>query len=123
MSEIVIDRKTYKIMRYIYLHNGASLAKIGKKFKKDGVTTATYLCPAQYAMYSEQEGKYTFDISSTSYDGMVYLTAKGNQYVENRISCFAQWIVSTLISFIALIISFIALFTAGNNEIIVHLIK
>jgi len=73
MSEIVIDRKTYKIMRYIYLHNGASLAKIGKKFKKDGVTTATYLCPAQYAMYSEQEGKYTFDICNTKGIGIQFV--------------------------------------------------
>lgn len=120
---VVIDKKTYKVMRYIYRHHEISLNKIGEKFGEDGIASALYLCPKHLAAYRDNAGILTFDITHTSSDGLIGLTVPGNKYIEDRSSSFIKWCIPTLISILALITSVAALIASMSNELTIHLIQ
>ncbi len=119
----IIDKQCYKIMKYIYKHKEISMGKLRKKFKRDGADYALYLCPAHYATYRDTTGKLTYDISSTSHDGLIGLTPIGNKYIEDRRDNFIKWIIPTLISILALVTSVAALIASMSNDITVYLAK
>lgn len=119
----VIDKATYKIMKYIYRHHEVTLGKIREKFGDEGLAIATYLCPEKFAVYRTENKQFTYDITHTSADGTILLTIAGNKYVEDRMSSFTQWMIPIAISLFALAISAISLVLSFNNEIFVHLIK
>lgn len=122
-SPIVIDRKTYKVMRYLYFHDDVSIAKIKKKYKTKGFMSLVYLSGSPYIAHSKESGKFTYGVDKDASSGIVSLTIQGRFYVESRIYHFFQWFVPTLISLVALLISALALFAGFNNELFVHLLK
>lgn len=108
-NPVIIDKSTYKIMRYMYKHQNVTLSKIRKKFGTDGISHALFLCPAHYAVYRTLEGEYTYNISHTCGSGAISLTALGNEYVERRRNSFLMWAITTEISFLALLVSVVSL--------------
>jgi hypothetical protein len=119
----IIDKQCYKIMKYIYRHKEVTIGELREKFGKDKADYILYLCPAHYAAYRDVTGKLTYDISSTSHDGLIGLTPNGNKYIEDRRDSFIKWIIPTLISILALVTSVSALITSMSNEITVYLAK
>lgn len=120
---VVIDKGTYKVLKYLYRHKEIALSKIREKYGEDGMIAAMYLCPKQFAAYRDESGHLTFDISVTSTSGSIGLTPLGKKYVEDHVANFTKWIIPTLISVLALITSVAALIASMGNEITVHLIK
>ena len=105
----VIDKKTFKVMKYIYHKHEVSLGKIAKHLGNDAVSSATYLCPQHYAAYRDENKQLTFDITHTSYKGSIGLTPLGNKYVEDRRESFVKWFVPLITSSISVAISMMAL--------------
>lgn len=104
-TPIIIDKQTYKIMRYVYHHHEVKLHKIHKKFGREGIACLSMLVSAKYALCKTPNGSYTFDVSSIDSNGSFGLVSPGNEYVENRRRSFMQWFVPTFISLLALMIS------------------
>lgn len=104
----VIDRKTFRVMKYLHRKYEIKLEHIEKKFDEDGRIAALYLCPQHYAAYRDENG-ITFDISSTSSEGYIGLTPLGNKYVEDRSESFVKWFVPLITSSISVAISMLAL--------------
>lgn len=119
----IIDKQRYKVMKYIYRYKEVPLGKIRKKYGENGFISAIYLCPEHYAAYRDTTGRLTYDISSTSYDGLITLTPLGNKYIEDRQDSFIKWVIPTFISVLALITSIAALIASMSNEITVYLAK
>lgn len=115
-APIIIDKHTYRIMRYVYRHHEVKLHKIRKKFGRDGIVCLSMLVSAHYALYKDPDGTYTFDTSSIDPNGSFGLVLPGNKYVENRRQSFMQWFVPTFISLLALIISVASLFYSPNDS-------
>ena len=109
MSEpIVIDKYTYKIMKYLYRHEGVSTEVILKKYGSKGFVSVVHLVGSKLACvrYDEQ---YSYTINETV-PSFYFLTINGNAYVENRRTSSFRWLLTTFISLIALSVSICALF-------------
>lgn len=120
---IIIDKNTYKLMKYVYRHQEVSLASLERKFGDDSSVAVCYLCSMEYGAYRRPDKTLTYDTSVLDSRGFFGLTIPGNQYVESRSLSFTKWIVPTIISVLALIASVAALIASMGNEIIVHLVK
>ncbi len=105
----IIDANTYKIMKYIYRKHEVKLHRVARKYGEEAATIALYLCPEKYAVYRDENGTLTFDISNTSQYGSIGLTPLGNKYVEDRRESFVKWFVPLVTSSISVAISIIAL--------------
>ena len=126
-NPIVIDRSTYKFMRYVYFHSEVRLCKLYKKFDHNDsrdvvVPSIMALCGAKFGAYRRPDGSLTFDYSNISFDGSFGLTPEGNKYVEDHMTSSFQWMSTTLISFSARILSLISLIASFSNEIFVHIV-
>lgn len=108
----IIDKNTFKVMKYIYRKQEVKLSCISKKFGEDAIIFALYLCPSQYAAYRNEDKTLTFDISHTSSEGSIGLTPLGNKYVEDRCESFVKWLLPLIISSISVAISLMALATS-----------
>ncbi len=111
-TPFIIDKDTYKVMKYLYRHKEIKLYKIEKRFNSEMLCSALYLCPQQYAAYRDESGHLTFDITNTSTNGSIGLTPLGNKYVEDRNESFIKWFVPLVTSSISVAISMIALATS-----------
>jgi len=124
-NDIVIDNKTYKMMKYLYRKNEAKISTLQKKFKDDA-RSLPYLCDYKYALYRKPDGTLTFESSSIHHDGTLGLTPLGNKYVENKRETFIQWFVPILISCLSAVISLMAIaisIFSNSHEIFVHIVK
>lgn len=114
---IYFDRKTLSILAYIQKKHdrGASWKELQGKFGEDCANP--YLLESftveLYTATKDADGKWlTFD---EKWDGVArgemrsYCTPKGNELLERRQFDFWKWIIPTLISVAALIVSFIGL--------------
>lgn len=108
-TEIIITKQLYKIMKYIYSHNEVTLGKLQKKFKNCTSSDFLYLIDCHYAAYKDENKLWTYDITHTSHTGIIGLTLPGEKYVEDKRSQSLQWAFTTLIAFISMLISFLAL--------------
>ena len=114
---VVIDRRTFKLMKYVYRHDHVSLSVLDKRFGKkiDSVSAIiSYLCHSHYGAYRSPGKSWTFDTSYMEDRGYFGLTIEGNKYVEDRIFSFLNWYLSTVISILAVLISFIALIMSAS---------
>lgn len=105
----IIDKNTYKVMKYIYHKHEVKLFKITEKFGDDVTAASLYLCTHQYAAYRDEAKMLTYDISHTSSEGSIGLTPLGNKYVEDRQEAFIKWFVPLVTSSISVAISLMAL--------------
>ena len=107
--EIVVTKQLHKILRYIYRRKEVSLGTLQKKFKKCAVSDFLYLIDCHYAAYKGENKLWTYDTTHTSHTGIIGLTLPGEKYVEDKRSQTLQWVFTTLIAFISMLISFFAL--------------
>ena len=106
-NPVVVDKRTYKVMKYLYRHEGTSLDFIRKKFGIEGFRSSIHLVGSHLACVSE-DNNYSYDYNGKSAT-LIYLTIDGNAYVENRRSGSRRWFITTLISLMALATSIIAI--------------
>lgn len=122
--EMVLDKRTFKIMRYIYRKHEASYKELSDKFNDDDLSILSVLCDSLYAMYRPPKGSPTKDTSTLHLDGIFALTPPGNRLVEDRIRTNIQLIAPIIVSIVSLLVSITSLVIAvifQNNEFIVHL--
>lgn len=122
--EMVLDKRTFKIMRYIYRKHEASYKELSDKFNDDDLSILSVLCDSLYAMYRPPKGAPTKDTSTLHLDGIFALTPPGNRLVEDRIRTNIQLIAPIIVSIVSLLVSITSLVIAvifQNNEFIVHL--
>lgn len=124
-NDIIIDKKMFKMMKYLYKKNDAKISVLHKKFKDDA-RLLPYLCDYKYALYKKPDGTLTFESSHIHRDGTLGLTPLGNKYVENKRETFLQWFVPILISCLSAVISLLAIAISifcNSQEIFVHIVK
>lgn len=124
----VIDKDTYKIMKYIYRHKETTISRLTRKFKNidDVDAIAIGLCQSKYAAYRDLDNSLHFEVFSYSDRGSVVLTPLGNKYIQDRRLSFMQWFVPVMCSIISVFVSIIALIISlanANNELFIHLIQ
>lgn len=125
-SPFVIDKETYKIMRYLYRKKLVSSKKLIKKFGFNGYTAVSWLCAQYYAAFREENQTITFSPPGPSgHNGYFGLTPRGKKYIEDSVESQMKWIIPTMISILSLAISFSTLLLTvfGRSELWVHLIK
>lgn len=105
----IIDKQTFKIMKFIYHKHEVKLSLIAKKFGDGAVPISLSLCIPQYAAYCGKDKLWTYDTVHTSFDGSIGLTPLGNKYVEDRLEAFVKWFVPLVTSSISVAISMMAL--------------
>ena len=108
-TEIVITKHTYKILSYIYRRKEVSLGKLQKRFKKASIADFLYLVDCHYACYKDENVFWTYKTDRTTSTGIIALTPPGEKYVEEKRLASMQWLSTTLIAFISMLISFLAL--------------
>lgn len=119
-----ITKATYKIMKYLYFHKGVSVDTLERARGDFALDHASYLCRHEFAVYRNSDGNYSYDASAISFDGSFTLTLAGEQYVENKLSSFYRWLIPTIISLTALILSIVSLINSVSPlEVFVHLIE
>ena len=125
-SPFVIDKETYKIMRYLYRQKVVSSQKLIKKFGFDGYTTVAWLCSEHYAAYKEGNSPITYSPPGPNgHDGYFGLTPLGKKYIEDSVESQMKWMIPAMISILSLAISFSTLLLTifGKNEFWVHLTR
>ena len=119
-----ITKATYKIMKYLYFHKDVSVETLERACGDMASYHASYLCRREFAVYRESNGNYSYDASSISFNGSFMLTLAGEQYVENKLSSFYRWLIPTIISLTALVLSIVSLINSiGPLEVFVRLIE
>lgn len=109
-TECIIDKKLFKTMLYIYRKHGATLETLSRKFGEEECASALNLCRNRYAIYQPGEGSPpTFDISNTSYKGSLYLSRAGNKYIETYLTDTYRWIITSVISILAIIAAILSI--------------
>lgn len=115
-SLIYFDRKTLKILSYIRRRGkkGATWDKLQQKFGNDAANPYLLesLSSELYTVTKDQTGKWiSFD---RDWDHVIhgsfrsYCTPKGKELLERRSFDFWKFIIPTVISVVALVVSFIA---------------
>lgn len=125
-EKIVIDKTTYKIMKYLYKHGETLYSTISKKFGEDNATAINSLCQFHYTAHRKEDKTLSYDTSIIYEKSRFGLTPKGNKFVEDRretkVITFTPIFVS-IVSICVSIISLIISITARTPEIFVHLLK
>lgn len=125
-QEIIIDKMTYKIMKYLYGKSGVLFSEIQRKFGEDNACLVFLLCDAGYAAHRRPDGSVTQDTFTVFPTSKFALLVPGTKRVESiRESKIIRWTpillsgISVFVSLIALIISICSM----NSEIIVRILN
>lgn len=108
-NNIVIDKTTYKIMKYLYGKRGVKIEKIRKKFGEDNCLLVCELCRGKYAALRDSKGNYTQDTSYFPDYFDVCLLVLGNKYIEDHKNSTATRITPIFLSAVSVIVSIIGL--------------
>ena len=125
-SPFVIDKKTYKLVKYVYRRKMVSVQQLLKKgYTFDDITTLAWLCEEKYAAYKPPAKRLTFTVPKPEPDGCFGLTPLGKKYVEDSINTSFKWILPAILSFLSIAISFSTLLLTlfGKSELWIHLMK
>ena len=112
---IYIDKKTLKILRYIKRSkdNGVSWGTLRKKFGEETAdsTLLSALSKEEYTATKNEKGEWVYpdEFKIVGDDFRSFTLPKANQIIERECFDFWKWIIPTLISVAALIISALAL--------------
>ena len=125
-EKIVIDKTTYKIMKYLYKHGETLYSTISKKFGEDNATAINSLCQFQYAAHRKEDKSLSYDTSTIYEKSRFGLTPKGNKFVEDRQESKVVTFTPIFLSIVSICVSIISLIisiTSRNPEIFVHLLE
>lgn len=125
-NEIIIDKTTYKIMKYLYGKKYVEFPKIEKKFGEENAQLVRELIRGKYAVHIHCDGKLSLDTFDLGYTSKIALIVPGNKYVEDRRASTVIRITPIFVSIVSVIVSIISLvisITLSNSEIVVHLLK
>ena len=125
-NEIIIDNKTYKIMKYLYGKKGVHFSDIQKKFGEDESMMVRELCRGKYAAIRLPDGTLTQETSFLPYNCQVCLLVPGNKYVEDRRASSIVRMVPILVSIASLLVSILSIVIStlsNRSELFVHLLK
>lgn len=115
-EDIVIDKKMFKVMKYIYRRNEVSISKLKNHFPAKGndnvVPLILVMCSKNLAMLRMSNRVLTYDVHYLDQATSVGLTPEGNKYVEDRRESLLKWVIPIVISVLSLTLSFISLFVA-----------
>ena len=105
--EIYIDKHTRSVMRFIKRQGGCSVIAVYKKFSGESTQLLKDLTKAGYLVYKNVDGtvRHADSPFNAKAEDSVFLSPKGNKYLEDRFDRLWQWLVPTLISVTALAIS------------------
>ena len=113
---VVFDKKTLRILKYIRNHNkhGVTWTKLQKKFGEDdaNIFLLEALNKELYVVTKNTEGQWIdFNQQQFYMDSkfVSFATPKANEMIERKCFDFWKWIIPTLISVVALLISILAL--------------
>ena len=126
MNEIIIDNKTYKIMKYLYGKKEVRYHDIEEKFGEDDAMLVCELIRGKYAAQRLPNGALSQDSFFLSYESKISLLVPGNKYVEDRRASNAIRTIPIFVSVASVIVSIIGLIisiASSNSEIFVHLLK
>lgn len=114
---VVFDKKTLGILKYIHNRskNGVTWATLQKKFGEDdaNIFLLEALNKEQYLVTKDIEGQWIdFDQPQLIMDSrfVSFATPKANEMIERKYYDFWKWMIPTVISVVALLISILALF-------------
>ena len=125
-NDIIIDKTTYKIMKYLYGKKYVDFSKIEKKFGEENAQLVRELVRGKYAVHIHCDGKFSQDTFDLGCMSKIALIIPGNKYVEDRRMSTVIRITPIFVSIVFVIISIISLYisvTSNNSEVIVHLLK
>lgn len=110
---IYFDRKSLSILKYIKRRGdrGASWGKIREKYGDDAVSGFLESLSIELYIVTKNEKGAWVDFEKWNHvilDSFIsYSTSKGNELIEKRCFNFWKWVIPTLISIVALAVSFI----------------
>lgn len=116
--EIYFDKQRVKMLKHLYRNQkrGVSLGTLQKQFG-DTADTFVLICLFQelYIVFKDENGNF-LNLNRTPWPTFkpsfrVFITPRGNAFLEERCYNFWRWIIPTLISIAALIISFFSLWS------------
>lgn len=125
---IAFDKKTFRTLKKIYKSgdNGMIWGNLRKNFDDGLHELLLLLNKEEYIAIQDEHGKWLpcTHHSPTKDNFRAFCTPKGREFVEQREVTFRRWIVPTIISICALVISIITLLYAifGNSVIKVILL-
>ncbi|MDU6307304.1 MAG: hypothetical protein E6579_11640 [Clostridium sp.] len=107
---IYFDRKTLLILWCIKRSgdNGVTWGYLRKKYGEDDANSFLLesLSKELYTVTKDQNGEWISEWNTAIYDSFrSFCTAKGNEILEKRLFDFWKWIIPTLISVAALVVS------------------
>lgn len=109
------DRMCLRILRYIRRKNGATEGALRDKFGDEANSFFLIdLTREMYLLAQDNKGNFvTFQDGnfSTAFDFTYFITPKTRELMEKRSFDFWKWVIPTLISTTALVISALALIT------------
>ena len=123
---VYFDKKTLKLLKYIYKHPKVSHDKLKSKFKdtinwKLEDSLADFVNDT-YVTVIDKDGEphYYFDLPYDDNLNFRYFTdSKGQEFVDSRIYNFWKWTIPIFISVLSLIISVATLlFSQFGNDVI-----
>lgn len=107
--DIIIDKSSFKIMKYLYKHGEVELGEIEHIFGKDNTTILFYLCHMQHVAHRHQDGHLSFDVSYIDSNDKFVLLPPAKAYVENRHFQFMKWLFPLVISVFSLALSVVSI--------------
>lgn len=122
-QDIVITKSTTKILRFIGKHKNITYKDLKEKFHKLDYMELVCLCLSGYLVCTKPGPALTDfrnGIFIVNPEDMFWASPKTEQLLEERFQRQWQWIVPTVISALALIISAVALIlslTQGPTEV------
>lgn len=104
------DKKIYKLLKAIYRSgdDGILWGKLRQKFGDDGLhETLDLLGQEQYIANKDSSGQFLPPEHQhfTSDDFRAFCTPKGGEFIYNREIAFRRWLIPSVISVIAILVS------------------
>lgn len=100
-----ITLKMYKLMKYTYRHKEVHLRDLTKKFGDDAVSDVRLLCSVQFGVIRKTDGKLTLDTDFLDDSDKFGIMTQGEHYIWDRSTMTRNFLVPTIISTIALVLS------------------
>lgn len=107
---IYFDRKTLSILWYIKRsgEKGVTWGRLQKKYGEDVANPFLLesFSKELYTVTKDQNGEWIHEWGTALHESYrSFCTPKGNEILENRLFDFWKWIIPTLISIVALVVS------------------
>ena len=108
--EMYIDKHTRAVMKFIKRRDGCSVIAVYEKFSGESTQLLKDLSKAGYLVYKnvDETVRRADSPFNAKAEDSVFLSPKGNKYLEDRFDRLWQWAIPTGISILALVISIVS---------------